>query len=403
MRPAHHIIRSYNAAREPERLERKYAAMRANPFVFLRGTAHLFFERLHDARQMPDAPVAACCGDLHLENFGAYLGDNGLSYFDLTDFDEAALAPATLDILRLITSILVAAPVLGMKRPKALELVKRALDAYRDEVCGGKARWIERRTSVGIIGELMNGLKRRDAGKFLGKRTVIKNGERRLNIDGERALPITAAERKSLKTFVTKVGTVEHDRQGFKFLDAARRVSGTGSLGIPRYVILVEGVASPGDNMLLDLKAAQPSALAPFFAALQPEWSNEAARTVGFQFRMQAVAPHLLQPVMFEDRPFLLKEMQPTSDRLNLAVAADKATGLDAAIASMAELSAWGQLRASGRNGAANADALIDYASAKSPFKALLDLARHCEAGVLADYEDYAAAYDAGAFALTTK
>ena len=40
---------------------------------------------------------------------GVYKGDNRLAYFDLSDFDEATLAPFTLDLLRFVTSIHVAA------------------------------------------------------------------------------------------------------------------------------------------------------------------------------------------------------------------------------------------------------------------------------------------------------
>ena len=39
-------IRNYNAGRDPDRLAMKYANMRTNAFVFLRGTCHLFYQRL---------------------------------------------------------------------------------------------------------------------------------------------------------------------------------------------------------------------------------------------------------------------------------------------------------------------------------------------------------------------
>lgn len=86
-------IRRFNAGREPERLAMKYAYMRASPFVFLRGTYHLFYDRLSTAPLAAGAPAAWICGDLHLENFGSYKGDNRLVYFDVNDFDESALAP----------------------------------------------------------------------------------------------------------------------------------------------------------------------------------------------------------------------------------------------------------------------------------------------------------------------
>ena len=88
-------ITTYNYGRDPERLSRKYAAMRADVFAFLRGTCHLFYEDWPHISTLNDAPRTWICGDLHLENFGSYKGDNRLTYFDLNDFDEAILAPCT--------------------------------------------------------------------------------------------------------------------------------------------------------------------------------------------------------------------------------------------------------------------------------------------------------------------
>jgi uncharacterized protein (DUF2252 family) len=398
--PAHALIAAYNANREPERLARKYAAMRINPFVFLRGTAHLFFYRLHEAGAIPHAPVATCCGDLHLENFGTYLGDNGLTYFDINDFDESALAPCTVDILRLATSMLVAGPVIGVKRGGGLEFAKTILDAYRGALADGKPRWIERRTSDGLIGELMNGLKRRNPDKFLDKRTVLKKGERRLNVDGERALPTTDTERKALQGFVAQLAAAQNNAVGFVFLDAARRVAGTGSLGVARYVILIEDTASANAHMLLDLKAALPSALAEHVPIKQPVWPNEAVRTVTLQSRTQAVSPKFLQPVTFAGRSFVLKEMQPSADRLSLESAVSNPAALMRSLTSMAALSAWGQLRSSGRGGSVTADELIDCAGDKTLTKSTLETARACEDQMQADWRNFSQAYDAGAFKL---
>jgi uncharacterized protein (DUF2252 family) len=397
------ILRTYNAGREPERLRLKYVSMRTNPFVFLRGTAHLFFQRLDEMGAMPAGPTAVCCGDLHLENFGTYLGENGLTYFDVNDYDEAALAPAAVDILRFVTSILVAGPVIGLKRSEALAHGKMAIDAYRDELRRGKARWIELRTSDGLIGELMNGLKHRDPVKFLDKRTVVKKGVRRLQVDGERALPVTTSERKSLQAFVAKLATSESDAAGFKFVDAARRIAGTGSLGLARYVILVETSKASEGHLLLDLKAARPSALVPHVREQQPKWDGDAVRIVALQSHAQAVSPKLLRAVTFGGRPFVLKEMQPSADRLKLEQATGEPKALARAIVSKAELSAWGHLRGSGRNGAANADDLSAYATDTKPLDALLKLARNCEAAVLSDYDAYVKSFDDGAFGKAAK
>src|SRR5262249_1643840 len=105
----HKRILKFNAERDPQLLARKYARLAQDPFLFLRGTCHLFFEDWRGGRELDGAPVAWICGDLHLENFGSYKGDNRLSYFDINDFDEAALAPCTWEAARLLVSVHVAA------------------------------------------------------------------------------------------------------------------------------------------------------------------------------------------------------------------------------------------------------------------------------------------------------
>ena len=113
-------IVEFNARRDPERLELKYRAIRANAFAFLRGTCHLFYEQLPASGPLKNAPLAWVCGDLHLENFGSYKGDNRLVYFDLNDFDESALLPVSWDLVRFTASVLVGAPALRVTERNAV-------------------------------------------------------------------------------------------------------------------------------------------------------------------------------------------------------------------------------------------------------------------------------------------
>src|ERR1700738_174488 len=85
-------IAAFNAQWNSRLLQRKFDAMAHDASSFLRATAHLFFERLTTIA-LPHSPLVFGCGDLHLENFGSYSGDNRLTYFDQNDFDEAALMP----------------------------------------------------------------------------------------------------------------------------------------------------------------------------------------------------------------------------------------------------------------------------------------------------------------------
>lgn len=117
-------IRAWNRGRELQRLQLKYAQMETDAFSFFRGTAHLFFRDWPLDTALDDAPFVWVCGDLHLENFGSFRGDDGRAYFDVNDFDEAALAPASWDLARLLTSLHLA------ELPNVAGLAAAFLDGY---------------------------------------------------------------------------------------------------------------------------------------------------------------------------------------------------------------------------------------------------------------------------------
>ena len=401
--PAPEIILNFNRGREPERLAMKFANMNRDPFVFLRGTCHLFYQRLAELKLSTGGPPTWICGDLHLENFGTYLGENGLTYFDVNDFDEACLAPATWDILRLATSVLVAAPSLGLADADADQLALDLIERWRQELANGKPRWIERKTATGLIGDLMDELKRRKPGKFLDKRTVLKKDKRKLVIDGVKTLAISDDDRDELAEFTKGIPTTAQEQRFFKFRDAARRIAGTGSLGIARYVLLIEGSGSPDGNVLLDLKKSVPSAVAPRSPCAQPAWPDEAHRIAAIIQRCQVVPVELLRPVVFRGDDYLLRELQPTADRINLQEAAGDTQAFSQAVHSMGMLAAGGHLRGAGRDGSAAADALIAFARDSNITQTVLNAARRMADVTRADFAEYRAAYDAGKISVGKK
>lgn len=390
------LIIGHNKGREPERLAIKYGIMRASAFAFLRGTSHLFHKRLTEAGIAPDGPPAWSSGDCHLENFGSYLGGNGLAYFDLNDFDAAMLAPAPWDVLRLVVSLLIAPPALDLNRAEANDLGRQTFATWLARLKDGKARWIERRTAGGLIGQLLNGLRKRDPVAFLDSRSKLRAGVRALKIDGKKMLPLPEKEKARLRKWLLAVTEGEGPRGYFTLVDAARRIAGVASLGAPRYALLIEGTGSPDGNVLLDLKSAEPSAAAPYSPCKQPAWKSEAHRIVEVQTRCQAISPGFLRAVGYEGAPFVLRQLQPAEDRLDLAMASRRPDRFEDAMHTMAELSAWAQLRASGRQGAADADALIAFGGSSGLVKPLLETAHQMEEFVLADWKAFCVAYDAG-------
>jgi uncharacterized protein (DUF2252 family) len=389
-------IRRFNAGRDPERLALKYAAMRKSAFAFLRGTCHLFYEDLPKSPLLKNAPAVWACGDLHLENFGSYKGDDRLVYFDLNDFDEALLAPCTWDLLRLLTSILVAGKTLRITPPQALTLCRHFLDAYVGAIQDGKARWIERDTAQGLIKELLDKLQRRKRKAFLDARTVKKVGRRKIRIDGKHALAASAAQKRRVRAFMIHFSRTQPNPNFFRVLDVARRIAGTGSLGVERYVLLVAGKGSPDKNYLLDLKQALPSALSSRVKVKQSRWDNEAQRIVTIQRRVQAISMAFLHPVVFKATPYVLRGMQPSEDRVSLDGRNRRFAELGQLMNALGNLVAWGELRSSARQGSATVDALGSFWEKQNRRKKLINLARGCAARTHAQWEEYCRAFDKG-------
>ena len=382
-------ILRFNEGRDPERLEMKYEAMRRSPFAFFRGTCHLFWEDWPRDSPLNSAPVTWVCGDLHFENFGTYKGDNRLVYFDINDFDESVLAACTFDVTRYLTSLLVGARMLRLDRPQARRLGKVFLDAYVAALVVGKARWVERATATGMVGDLLGALKARKRRRLLKRRTILEDGRRRLRIDGKRALPATREARRKVKAFMAAFADRQPRPRFFRVLDVARRIAGTGSLGVERYAILVEGKGSPDRNYLLDLKEARPSALLPALACAQPAWKTEAERVVTVQRRTQAVSPALLQAVELGDKSFVLRELQPVEDRLALDHWQRKIGRLERAITTMAQVLAWAHLRGSGRQGAAIPDAVVDFGRERRWAEQALGYADQYATKVARDWQEF--------------
>jgi uncharacterized protein (DUF2252 family) len=391
------ILRA-NHGRSADLLPRKYAMMAADAFAFYRATAHLFYEDLRPAA-LPRSPQAWCSGDLHLENFGTFKGDNGLTYFDVNDFDEAALIPIAWDIARLACSVWVAGPALRMNARACRECVAEFLQDYCTQLSAGHARWLERSTAQGAIRELLKQLRSRDVSDVLDRRTQHVGNKLRMRIDNKRALPATREQRTRAFGLVRALRPGFPGSLKFKPIDAARRVAGLGSLGLERFIVLVRvGKGGRGYKAyeVLDLKEASPS-VAARARGHQPRWPSEAARVIEIQRRCQAAAPAFLSWGAAQGKSFIIRQLQPLEDRLNLEMLARRPKAFRRAICAMARLIAWDHLRAAARQGAASPDELMAFGTRSSDWvPGVARYAQRYAQRVRRDHAAFARAWRAG-------
>jgi uncharacterized protein (DUF2252 family) len=391
-------IQNFNSNRLPFYTDLKYRAMAKDPFYFFRGTAHLFYEDLASANTLPALPLTWVCGDLHLENFGSYKGDNRLVYFDLNDFDEATLAPATWELARMVTSIFTGLITMGLRAAETKNMALLFLKSYSLVLSKGRSRYIEPQTAKGIVRSFLLKVGERKQKDLVRERTIRKNGDIGLLIDRKRLFPIDDPSlTKKLAEFVDGwMVNIHHHR--FQVIDAGFRIAGTGSLGVKRYLFLLERLHGERKYLLLDMKQAQPSCLQSHFPNQQPTWLSEAARVVAVQERMQNISPALLRPVLFNNESYVIKEMQPTADKINFATLENRFDDMEDVLENMALLTASAQLRSSGRQGSANADELMGFARDEAWIPVIIEYASQYANQVKADYNQYLAAYTAGYF-----
>jgi uncharacterized protein (DUF2252 family) len=392
-------IKQFNSSRLPAYTALKYQMMAENPFRFLRGTCHLFYEDLAGSDAIPGYPLSWICGDLHLENFGSYKGDNRLVYFDLNDFDEGALAPVTWELTRMVTSIFTGFESVGIKRKEATRVARLFLQTYSVMLGKGRARYIEEQTAKGIVRLFLDKICERKQKELIRQRTLVRNEKLILRIDKVRLFSVDKALKKELTDHLIQwIKQDPHLQHRYRVIDMGFRVAGTGSLGVKRYVFLVRNIQDPKKHLLIDMKQAMPGALQPWLSTPQPAWASEAERVVAIQERMQNIPPALLSTTVFKGDPYVLKEMQPTADKIDFMVIRDRYKDVERVIKDMAMLTASAQLRSSGRQGSALADELIAFGKDHHWQEGLLEYAVAYAAKVKKDYQAYFKAYKAGYF-----
>lgn len=385
----------FNKDRLPDMVKLKFVGMAENVYRFYRGTCHLFYEDFCKAEHMPDSPLTWICGDLHMENYGSYKADNRLVYFDLNDFDESVLAPCLWEVSRMVTSIFIAFDNLGIKTEKATKMAEAYLKTYSTRLATGKALSVDPRIASGIVCTFLNKAQERKQRDLVKKLTTqrkhhlyLANDERHFSIEDK-------PYKKELSQFIDHWMESSTLRDyNYKVIDCMFRIAGTGSIGVKRYMFLLESKKS-GKYLFVDMKQAKPSSVQPYLYVKQPEWQNEAIRVIQVKQRMQNVSPALLGTAMFKGDSYVIQEMQPTEDRINFELMKNRYDDIQLVIEDMGLLTASAQLRSTGRQGSAIADKLIEFGYDNGWHETILKYAKKYAVKVKQDYEQYVSDYKA--------
>lgn len=270
-------IAENNAALSTADRRRKYETMAESPYRFFRGTSHLFWADLYkDWRFTFFGGTAGTQtwiqGDAHVYNFGAFANHDGEVIFGLDDFDDAIVSDYQYDLWRLAISVVLDARENGLFDEdiiaKALRrLAKgylRTATHYDPQCADEEIHFTAETASTPLDAFLEKTARKKSRAKMLSKWTRLqKNGKRVFDLDNAKLKRLSPGQRKAFtKAFEhyqdtlaegVDAGTGHHF---FRIKDIARREhAGTGSLGTPRYYVLIEGEArGEHDDIILDVK-----------------------------------------------------------------------------------------------------------------------------------------------------
>jgi uncharacterized protein (DUF2252 family) len=383
-------IEAFNEGRMPDMLRVKYKLMQADAFRFFRGTNHIFYEDLEKLNPLPPSPLAWLCGDLHLENFGSFKGDNRLVYFDINDFDDALLGPAIYDIARMVCSIFVAFDSLKIEENKAVKMGQLFLKTYSETLAKGKAYYIEPQTATGIVYKFLKTVSKRKDKRILRKRTIKNNDSLAIMLDHPRHFALDPKLKNELNNYLND--WLQHNSYtpyNFEVQDVAFRMAGTGSLGLKRYLFLLKSKNQAGKHMLIEMKQSVRPSSKKYIGVQQPQWESDAERVVNIQQRMQNIPPALLSYGHFRDESFIIQEMQPTKDSFDFKQIRDAYRDLFQVINDMAILTASAQIRSSGWKGASVVDELSAFGTNKQWQEGVLEFGKNYNQKVESDYLDF--------------
>jgi uncharacterized protein (DUF2252 family) len=317
------LLERQAATRVPELVPIRYGRMLDSPFTFYRGAALLMAT---DLAGSPQAGVTVqLCGDAHLSNFGVFGTPERQMIFDINDFDETLPGPWEWDVKRLAASFEVMGRARGFSRSDRRDVVMAGVRAYRrrmartaavgtleawydhlevgrllDQVMAelerGRLRKKEARTLAGTVAKART----RDSVRVATRRAGKGGDELRFIADPPLIVPIedlvtggsvwedTEGLIKSLlASYRQTLGVDHHPLEEFRYVHAARKVVGVGSVGTRCYVVLMIG-RDEHDPLVLQVKEAQASVLEPFVGA--SGYRHHGQRVVAGQRLMQGAS-----------------------------------------------------------------------------------------------------------------
>ena len=408
------LLEEQAQTRVPELVPIRYGRMLVSPFTFYRGAAYLMASDLSSGRRT--GLHTQLCGDAHLSNFGVFAAPDRRLVFALNDFDETLPGPFEWDIKRLIASFEVAGRDRGFDDKTRAGINTAVGRSYREAIrkfgeMGNLDVWYTRIDIKQVIRDLSKRItakerklmernleksRTKDSLKAFSRLTELVDGEPRIVNDPpllvtvaevagpDQAETVAEALRGMIRQYrQTLSGDRRHLLERFRYVDAARKVVGVGSVGTRAWVVLMLG-RDGDDPLFLQAKEAQASVLEPFLG--KSKFAAHGHRIVEGQRLMQAASDIMLgwlHTTGFDgiERDFYIRQLWDSKGTAHVELM--EPTGLEA----YARLCGWTLAKAHARSG--DAIAIGSYLGSGDVFEKAM--ARFAEAYADQNERDYEA------------
>lgn len=307
-----------------EARQEKYKKMSKSPFSFFRGSSHLFY---YDFAKVPIAfdtgpsHPTFIQGDLHFENFGVFEDGAGTIIYDVNDFDEAYIGSYLFDLLRMAVSVDLFAAESGFDGKEAIETFASAYaDAIAQHADGHSEdiQFTKKNTCKSIKKVIKKAEKKKDA--FLAERTEVRDEERYFSTSDD-LIPLEESMREKIKAgwddYLSSLSDAHrHHADHYEIKDIAVKLqSGTASIGLERYYILIEGSDEEHDeDVILEMKEAQsavPALFLPTHPLFEDGLSHEGARVIAAQRAMVHSQDPYLGYLTIEGKAYYVRQRSP--------------------------------------------------------------------------------------------
>ncbi len=321
------LLEEQSATRVPELVPIRYGRMLVSPFTFYRGAALIMAT---DLAPTPRAEVTVqLCGDAHLLNFRLFGTPERKLIFDINDFDETLPGPWEWDLKRLATSFEVMGRGRGFARADRRDIVMAGAREYRERMrqaaasgtlevwydhleAGDLLAMVEKEVTQGGLSkqehrsakEQVTKARTRDSVRVFTRRVGKVHDQLRFIADPPLIVPLEdlvepgseweqseALIKEMLASYRRTLGVEHHPLEEFRFVHAARKVVGVGSVGTRCYILLLVG-RDNADPLILQVKEAQTSVLERF--AGSSEYPHHGQRVVAGQRLMQGATDAFL-------------------------------------------------------------------------------------------------------------